>query len=308
MNTSPEQSVSEVTRRNIADAVTLGNYSWSGRLTEAEFLARLYDIRSMPSDDRRYQTAAQDIWQHREMAQDWPDNWVFFDSRFDLLHAPDEAFLRFLCEILHPAVQPNPQYVRWALDVLNHNLAVDGWEIAPCGEISGKHVFAARRKLQGANFAVNQAQLVASALSASYISQQITRMENAVETDTELAIGTAKEFVETICKTVLSQSSVPLRGTEELPQIVRLTLKHLKLAPDDVSDGSQSAETIRVLLQNLYTITHKLSELRNLHGSGHGKDAAVNMLPVRHARLAVGAATAFGVFIFETHQSGQAGI
>ena len=308
MDGQSEQTISEVTRRNIADALTVANFSWSGRMPESEFLARLYNVNAMPSHDPRYKTAAQDISKHMEMNRDWSDDWVFYDSRFDLLHAPDETLLRFLCEMVHPVVQPDQEKVHWVLDMLNANLATDGWEIAARGEISGKSIFAARRRLEGASFAVNQAQRIADVLSGSYISQQITRMENSIGKDSELAIGTAKEFIETICKTVLARCSVPLNGTEEMLPLVRLTLKQLKLTPDDVTNGSQSSETIRVLLGNLSTVTHKLAELRNLHGSGHGKDATTNTLGARHARLAVGAATAFGVFIFETYESGQTGI
>ena len=308
MNDASPNTISEVTRRNIVDAMTVANYSWSGRMPESDFLARLYPLNKLPSHDGRFKTAAQDVFQHMEMNRDWSDDWVFYDSRFNLFDGTDETLLRFLCEMLHPVVQPDEQKLQWALDMLNTHLAVDGWEIAPRGEISGKPIFAARRRLEGATFAVNQAQRVADVLSGSYISQQITRMETAIGKDPELAIGTAKEFIETICKTVLARCSVPLTGTEEMLPLVRLTLKQLKLTHDDVGHSSQSSEIIRVLLGNLSTVTHKLAELRNLHGSGHGKAATANTLSGRHARLAVNAATTFGVFVFETYESGELGI
>jgi hypothetical protein len=300
-----QPSISELTRRDIFDAMTVASYSWSGRLPESEFLSRLYPLKDMPSYDHRHADAGGDIARHREYNLDWSDDWVLTDPRFDLLHASDEDFLRFLCEMIHPVVQPDREKVDWALRTANSYLATDGWEIAPCGDISGRPIFAARRRIEGAGFAVSQAQRVADALSGSYVSQQITRMQNALEEDPELAIGTAKEFVETICKTILARSSVPLRGGEELLQLVRLTLKQLKLTPDDVTDDTRSAEIIRVLLASLGTITHKLAELRNLHGSGHGKDAAAATLGLRHARLAVGAASTFCIFIFETYQSSK---
>jgi hypothetical protein len=81
-------------------------------------------------------------------------------------------------------------------------------------------------------------------------------------------------------------------------RLVRLTLEQLKLTPDTAGNAS---ETIRVLLMSLGTVAHKLAELRNLHGSGHGKDAAASALEVRHARLAVGAASTLGVFVVETY-------
>gem|GEM_PF-4451989 len=30
--------------------------------------------------------------------RDWKDDWVFYDRRFNFLYAPDDQFLRFLCE------------------------------------------------------------------------------------------------------------------------------------------------------------------------------------------------------------------
>lgn len=308
MDDQPESSITEVCRRNIVDVLMLDKFPWSGRLPESDFLSRLYDLTEMESYDHRHPNAVGDIFRHREMNTDWPDDWVFTDSRFDILRGSDEAFLRFLCEMIHPVVQPDAAKVSWFLEAVNRYLSADGWEIAPRGEMSGRPIYAARRRIEGAGFAVSQAQRVAGVLGASYISQQITRMELAVERDPELAIGTAKEFVETICKTVLRQCSVTLNGNEDLPKLAKLTLSELKLTPDTVADSSRVSETIRVLLGNLGSVAHKLAELRNVHGSGHGKDAATNILAVRHARLAVGAAIAFGVFVFETHQAGETGL
>ena len=45
----------------------------------------------------------------------------------------------------------------------------------------------------------------------------------------------------------------------------------------------------------------RLAELRNLYGTGHGKEAAAQMQKPRHARLAVGAASTLAGLFFETH-------
>ena len=235
-----EPSISEVTRRNIFDSLTVADFPWAGRLPESDFLERLFDLDSLGSYDRRHKTARGDIVQHREWNLDWESAWIFTDSRLDLLHIPDEMFLAFLCEMTHPVVQPDAAKVAWLLETVNRYLSIDGWEIAPRAEMSGRPIYAARRRIEGASFAVNQAQRVADVLGAGYISQQITRMELAVEKDPELAIGTAKEFVETICKTVLRQCSATLHGGEDLPQLAKLTLKQLKLTPDTLPDGSPS--------------------------------------------------------------------
>ncbi|MFP3243938.1 MAG: hypothetical protein RXR20_05100, partial [Paraburkholderia sp.] len=43
--------ISEVTRRDIIDSLTSEGVEWSGRLEDQEFLARLFDLNSLPSTD-----------------------------------------------------------------------------------------------------------------------------------------------------------------------------------------------------------------------------------------------------------------
>jgi hypothetical protein len=140
-------TVTEVTRRNIFDAMTLADVSWSGRMEDPDFLARLYDLKQMRSTDHRFTDAAGDIWQHRVRNSDWPGDWVFTDPRFDLLRCRDEEFLRFLCEIIHPVVRPEPEDIDRLVVLFNLHLAADGWEIVPQTFISGRSVFSAHRRL-----------------------------------------------------------------------------------------------------------------------------------------------------------------
>src|SRR5665213_3566127 len=53
--------VSKQVRQNIFDGLRIENVSWSGRLEETEFLARIFDLKSMPSTDSRFNDAAGDI-------------------------------------------------------------------------------------------------------------------------------------------------------------------------------------------------------------------------------------------------------
>jgi hypothetical protein len=137
--------ISEVTRRAIIDFLTMSQTHWSGRLQDDEFLARLYDLNSLPSQDYRYKTASGDIYQHRVRNIDWENDWVFYDSRFDLLYESDEEFLRFLCETVHPIVRPDMDEMRKLIEVYNKELAPDGWELVAIKEISGKPIFGAQR-------------------------------------------------------------------------------------------------------------------------------------------------------------------
>lgn len=141
-----ENEISEVTRRTIVDYIVVSGISWSGRLEDGVFLARLYNLASMPSTDRRVGNAAADIQQHRGNWQDWPDDWVFSDSRFRILDGPDSKFLEFLCETIHPVVRPKAQEVETLLGKYNEALAVDGWELSEASQISGRPVFAPQRR------------------------------------------------------------------------------------------------------------------------------------------------------------------
>ena len=107
--------LSEVAKRDIQDLFncgvalpdgSTGRIYWSGRLEDADFLARLYNLTSMLSYDHRYGNAKGDIRCHVAWG-DWEDAWIFTDGRFNLLHSDDETFLKFLCEVFHPAVTKN---------------------------------------------------------------------------------------------------------------------------------------------------------------------------------------------------------
>lgn len=139
-----ENSISQVTRREIIDYFLALGISWSGRLQKDEFLRRLYDLSTMPSTDHRLRDAAGDIRQHRFYFNDWADDWVLTDPRFNLLYAPDKKFLQFLCETVHPVVRPNSDEVQTLVIFFNQKLKADGWSIVEVNRISGNPRFGYR--------------------------------------------------------------------------------------------------------------------------------------------------------------------
>ena len=139
-----------------------------------------------------------------------------------------------------------------------------------------------------------------SMIDAPELDRQLSRLRDAVDEDPGLAIGTAKDMLETTCKTILDDLWIPFDPTWDLPELLRLTRKELKLLPTDIPDSIR-AETIRKLLGSLGQIGHGLAELRNLYGSGHGRLASAKGLSARHARLAVGSVATLVQFLFDTH-------
>lgn len=142
----------------------------------------------------------------------------------------------------------------------------------------------------------------AKSLNANHLAEQIRRMEDSVETDPSLAIGTAKELIETCCKSILSERGQEISGTPDIPTLTKATLKELTLVPEGVPNEARGADVIKRLLSNLSTIGHGLAELRGLYGTGHGQHGSTLGLNARHAKLAVGAASTLAVFLFETHE------
>jgi hypothetical protein len=92
MTTAPQQDaaasdrITDVTRRRLLEGLsrlcspgpdgrqeflTPQHTFWSGALPETDFLARLCPLGELPSTDRRYTTAFQDIVQHRVANDDW---------------------------------------------------------------------------------------------------------------------------------------------------------------------------------------------------------------------------------------------
>jgi hypothetical protein len=299
--------ITQITRKDLFDAMVLETVNWAGTLEEPEFLARLYDLSAMPSTDNRFFDAAGDIWQHRVNNYDWDDHWVFYDRRFNLINGDDEILLRFLSETVHPVVRPDVTESHKLVQLYNQYLKNDGFEIIEKTRISGKPVYIGRNIGLSHSPGITAVKETLSGTDVVYVSQQITRMEAAVLNDPGLAIGTAKELAETCCKTILNERGVEVPPGDNLPQLVKRTARELRLTPSDIPDRAKAVETIRRLLSNLATITSGIAELRNSYGTGHGKAAASKGLGPRHAKLAVGAASTLAVFLAETHREGNSG-
>jgi hypothetical protein len=294
--------ITQITRKDLFDAMIIEKVNWAGSLEESEFLSRLYDLTSLPSTDSRFRDAAGDIWQHRVNNFDWEDHWVFYDRRFCLINGDDEVLLKFLSETVYPVVRPDVTESKKLIQLYNEFLRNDGFELAEKSRISGKPVYIGRNIGVISVPGVSAVKESFSGTDVVYVTQQITRMEAAVINDPGLAIGTAKELVETCCKTILSERGIPISKNANLPQLVKQTVKELKLTPDDIPDQAKAVDTIRILLSNLATITNGISELRNKYGTGHGKEVTAKGLQPRHAKLAVGAASTLAVFLAETHR------
>jgi len=210
-------------------------------------------------------------------------------------------FLAFVERSVHPTAR-SPQKAGDLVRSLNQELQRDGWhleELELASDDVGYRVSPWNAAYGRANESLHKTALI---LSSSCMFHELQRIESSIDTDPALAIGTAKELVDTCCKHIADRMKITVPVSPDTPELVKAVLKELKLVPEGISDQSKGAEIINKTLCTLSTTTHGLAEIRNLYGTGHGKNSRHRGLQPRHARLAVATAAAFAEFIVETYK------
>ena len=144
-------------------------------------------------------------------------------------------------------------------------------------------------------------QFIANLRDPAAIRENLKRLQGIVETDPPLAIGTAKELVESTAKTVLLQLKREVNDKADVPALVRQAQEALWLAPQAAGSGPDRTQEVRRILGGLMNITTGIAELRNRgYGTGHGSSGERVGLRPRHARLAVNAAMTWCSLILDT--------
>jgi len=296
-----KRQISTVTRQQIADEMQLANLWYHGRQSEHDFLGRIFDLKRLPSRDYRYPNAYEDIFQHMENNTDWDNNWFYSDPRINMLHCEDDLYLKFLSETIHPVVRTDIGEVTQLLEIYNKHLSTDGFEVFQSAEISGKPVFSGRQNILGhKHFTAKKAE-IKKYLDTSYVNSKITLMNDNVNKDTDIAIGTAKELLETTCKSILKQRDQAINPDWSLPQLLKETTATLDFRPKEAQDPERAERSIRQILGGITSIVHGAAELRNGYGTGHGKDADFKGLETKYAKLFVGVISEIAILYLATN-------
>lgn len=157
-------------------------------------------------------------------------------------------------------------------------------------------------RMRSAGSHVKALKMQSEIFDAPHLAKAITRIEKYIEADPELAIGSAKELLETCCKTILCERGIEVPTNPELPKLTKATFGCLDLLPDGVENERRGSDAIKNVLRSFGTITQGVAELRNLYGTGHGKHGNSTPIQPRHARLVVAAASSLSMFLLETHE------
>jgi len=125
----------------------------------------------------------------------------------------------------------------------------------------------------------------------SAIQEQLDRIQRAIGDDPALAIGSAKELVESTAKVVLVERGRTISEKDDLPALARAAQEALGLHPSSATPGPDGSDAVKKILGAVTTIAAGLGELRNRgYGTGHGPAGTRIGLRPRHAHLAVNAA------------------
>jgi hypothetical protein len=291
-----KNKITTITRRNIADEMQINKICYNGRLSEPDFLSRIFNLKELPSTDYRYNNAYDDIYKHVVMNTDWGTYWVFTDVRFNLMHCDDDTYLMFLTETIHPAIRNDEQEILKIQEIYNRNLEPDGYEIIQTSEISGKPIFSGQEIIIGKGHLIAKKAEIKKYLNTEYVNNKINLMNENVRTDTDLAIGTAKELIEIVCKSILKHNGKFSDPDWNLGRLLKETTNTLDFKPKFAENPNQAETSIKQILGGISSIIQGISELRNSYGSGHGKDADFKGLEPKFAKLIVGIVAELVIF------------
>jgi hypothetical protein len=119
----------------------------------------------------------------------------------------------------------------------------------------------------------------------------LTRIQRALPIDPELAIGSAKELIESTAKLVLDERGVTYNKGDDVVALIHRSQESIGLSPAKApSAGLDDGNSIKRILGGASSVAIGVAELRNQYGTGHGSGTVRTGLGPRHAHLAVNAA------------------
>jgi Abortive infection C-terminus len=121
---------------------------------------------------------------------------------------------------------------------------------------------------------------------ASVIQTHLTRIQRALAIDPELAIGSAKELIESTVKLVLDQRRVAYDKNDDIVALIDRSQEAIGLSPAKVPTTSpDGGGSIKRILGGASSVAIGVAELRNQYGTGHGSGRVRAGLRARHAHL-----------------------
>lgn len=150
----------------------------------------------------------------------------------------------------------------------------------------------------------NSAEILAI-LNEEYVRKQVGLMDSNISENPYLAIGIAKELIETVCKTILVDKGIEIDTNWDIGRIVKETNKVLKFIPDDLQNKEVAERAVLKILGGLSTLVQGIAELRNNFGSGHGHESGFKSLEKTYAKLATDSSSQLVLLYLKIHNRNQ---
>jgi Abortive infection C-terminus len=139
-----------------------------------------------------------------------------------------------------------------------------------------------------------------------HIEQQVDALERAIFENPSLAFDLAKTLVESVCRTILDERSVPYETRDDLPRIFKAATRSLPFLPAGASAEGDIRKSLAQTLGGLHTSLQGICELRNHAGfASHGAGGARPALESVQALLAAQSADAIVGFVHRMHRQDQ---
>ena len=136
-----------------------------------------------------------------------------------------------------------------------------------------------------------------------HIEEQVKGIERAVTENPGLAFDLAKTLVESVCRTVLSERSIPFSPDDDLPRLFKTATNVLPFLPVEASGEGEIRKSLAQTLNGLHTAIQGICELRNQCGfASHGSGNPRPVMESVQALLAAEAADAIVGFLHRIHR------
>ncbi len=292
---NPSLGISEDVRRAISTEIVNRNIDWSGRLSEVEFLAQLYDLENLPSYEPRFSSMSEDIRQRRMYNLDWDNDWVFWDARINLINAADKDFLKFLCLMVHPTVRSEPEEVKKLVSIFNEHLRTDGWELTEGKLIAGRPTYFGRRRTSNTVTLPDSIQAM-DILSDEYVRELMDKCDSRLMSgDLDGAVTVARTLLEEI----LSQLEIRLTGARgEYKGDLIAQFKKVKNLLNMDESRPDLDEGFKKIIQGLISTVDGIRPVRNIMSDSH---ARARRPVLHHARLVVNTSKTVATFLVESY-------
>lgn len=138
------------------------------------------------------------------------------------------------------------------------------------------------------------------------LNDQLNRLRRNTE-DAALLLGTAKELLESVGKFVLEENGRMPDRRIDFPEVMTLSMELLGVMPSQVDATTEGGKQLRKVYQAIRTVVEAINELRNDHGTGHGRTLPSGV-SVQAARFMIRQATMVAEMLLSSHdrQMGRA--